>query len=118
MRTHSRSGLTVVEVLVALILVCVGLLGMAGSSALALRTTLDAARRREATQRSAIRIASLAASGCAAARGGALSDPQHALTEKWSVGPSKGGFATVTDTIVWMSARGQKTVAISTAIPC
>jgi len=45
-RLHARSALTVVEVLVALMLVSVGLMGIAGTSALSFRTVVAAERER------------------------------------------------------------------------
>jgi Tfp pilus assembly protein PilV len=46
-----RAGLSVIEVLVALTLVTIGLLGFAATSALALRSTTAAAHQREALAR-------------------------------------------------------------------
>lgn len=113
-----RSGISIVEVLVALMLVCIGLLGIAGSTALALRTTLDSANRREAVQRVATRFALLSSAGCDSARGGRLNDPTHQLTEQWTVSAAGPHFALVTDSVRWMSARGPRHFALQTAIPC
>jgi len=110
--------MSVVEVLIALMLVAIGLLGIAGSSALALRTTLDAARRREATQRAASRFALLSAAGCAVARSGTASDTQRRVTERWTVAAAGPHFATVTDSVSWMSARGPQSFSLRSAIAC
>jgi Tfp pilus assembly protein PilV len=117
-RARHRAGLTVVEVLVALILVAVGMLGIAGSTALALRTTLDSARRREASHRVASRFAQLAAAGCSAATAGSAVDASRSLTEQWSISPSANGFAMITDSVRWMSARGPTSFVLTTAITC
>ena len=109
--------MSVVEVLVALMLVTIGLLGIAGSTALTLRTTLDSMRRREATERAATRFALIAAGGCAAARSGFASD-QRQLSERWTVAAAGNHFALVSDSILWMSARGPRSLAIRTAIQC
>jgi hypothetical protein len=95
MRFHvrARSALSVVEVLVALMLVSVGLLGMAGTSALSLRTARTAARERRATQRATTRLALLAAAGCGRATSGALDEAD--LREHWSVAPPRGGVSLV-----------------------
>ena len=119
MRTSTRrKGLTVVEVLVALMLVAVGLLGMAGSTALALRTTLDAARHRAVVHRAAIRISTLTATGCAGLRDGSAADAAHQLTERWTVTPLGASFTAVTDSIAFMTARGPQSYTISAAVPC
>ncbi|MEP6990241.1 MAG: hypothetical protein ABJA80_04860, partial [bacterium] len=115
---RARSGLTVVEVLVALVIVTVGLLGMAGSTALALRTTMDAARRRDAAQRAASRIAFLAAQGCAVASSGISSASGAPFTEQWVVRSRAGGFMTVVDTVRWSSARGSRSYSLGSAIQC
>src|SRR5512140_3406891 len=96
-RRHRRDALTVVEVLVALILVSIGLLAIAGSTTLALRTTLDSAHRREAAQRIASRFAQLEAAGCSAATGGMVTDASRSLTEQWLITSRVNGLATITD---------------------
>ena len=113
-----RSGLSVVEVLVALMIVSIGLLGIAGSTALALRTTLDAAHGREAAQRAASRVALLAAGGCDRATGGAVSDVDRQVSERWTIVARANGFATVTDSVSWMSARGARSFSLTSAITC
>ena len=113
-----RSGLTVVEVLVALILVAVAMLAMAGSTSLALRTTLDAQRRRDAAHLIESRLSRLAAAGCPAAMSGEDADPSRHLRERWTIAGQAGPFATVTDSISWLSARGPVGLAVTSAIPC
>jgi Tfp pilus assembly protein PilV len=116
-RNLRRPGLTVVEVIVALMLVSIGLLAIAGSTALALRTTLDSARRRDAAQRTTSRHAQLAATGCSAAAGTAT-DAAHSLTEQWTVSSRVNGMATITDSVRWMSARGPISFVLTSAITC
>ena len=99
-------------------LVAIGLLGIAGSSALALRTTLDAAHRREAAQRVASRFALLAATGCSAAASGTAADSARHLTEQWVVSTRANGFVMVADSVRWMSARGPLSFVLSSAITC
>jgi len=116
--TRCRSGLSVIEVLVALILVSVGLMGIAGSTALALRTTLESTRRRHAAQRVESRFAQLSAAGCAHAVGGNDSDTPQQLSEQWAVAARVNGFATISDTVTWMTASGTKSFSMSSAIAC
>ena len=110
--------MSVVEVLVALMLVSVGLLGIAGSTALALRTTLDATRRREAAQRAASRVALLAAAGCDRATDGSVAADAWQVSERWTIVARANGFATVSDSVSWMSARGARWVALTSAFTC
>lgn len=110
--------MSVVEVLVALMLLSVGLLAIAGSTTLALRSTLDASRTREATQRISSRLARLAAAGCASARSGFDVAAGGTLHEQWSVAAPAAGFSLVTDSVSWMSARGPRSFVVTSAIPC
>src|SRR6476661_7694027 len=89
-----RRAFTVVEVLVALVIVTVGLLGVAGASASALRASNAALREREAVTRASSRLALLAAAGCTIATDGTLS-PSTGLVDRWSVGPSANGVRLV-----------------------
>ena len=110
--------MTVVEVLVALILVTIGLLGIAGSTALALRTAHDATQRRVSMQRIVSRHSQLAASGCAGARSGTATDSARSLSEAWIVAIQPVGFALVTDSVRWMGARGPHSFVLTSAFPC
>jgi Tfp pilus assembly protein PilV len=114
---RARSALTVVEVLVALMLVSVGLLGMAGTSALLLRTATTAARERSATRRAMSRLAALAAGGCARASSGALEEP--GVRERWRVAPPRAGIALVEASIDWQGRSSQRrTVLLQSALLC
>jgi len=99
-------------------IVSIGLLGIAGSTALALRTTLDAAHRREAAQRAVSRIALLAAAGCDGATDGSAVDAARHISERWTIVSRANGFATVNDSVSWMSARGTRSFSLTSAITC
>jgi Tfp pilus assembly protein PilV len=115
---HARSGLSVVEVLVALMLVSVGLLGLAGSSALALRMATSAARERRAAQRAAARIARLSAEGCARATAGSRDDESGALREQWSVDRQRGEVVRLSASVGWATPRGVRTITVESALLC
>ena len=113
-----RCGLSVVEVLVALLLVTIGLMGIAGNTAVALRTTMEAARRHDATQRALIRLAQLSAAGCTQVMSGALTDTAQQVSEEWDVLAGPNGFTTFTERVDWLSARGPATMSLRGAIAC
>ena len=117
-RERSRSGLTVVEVIIALMLVSIGLLAIAGSTSLALRTTLDAAGRNAAAQRAVSRVAQLAAAGCDRAAGGADADAARQVTERWTIVAQANGFAIISDSVMWTSARGARSFSLMSAFTC
>ena len=89
--------------LVALILLSVGLLGIAGNGAIAMRTSSAATRERRAVQRAADRIALLRSDGCSIARSGARVDSAAALSERWTVGAPSGGGPSAARTILLRS---------------
>jgi Tfp pilus assembly protein PilV len=114
---HARSALTVVEVLVALMLVSVGLMGIAGTSALSFRTLVAAERERRAMQRVTIRVARLAAGGCEHAAGGEVQDAD--LHERWTVSSRGGGVALVDARVDWQGrGAARRTFALRSALLC
>jgi len=120
--THARQGraggFTIAEVLVALVLFAVALLGLAGSSALAVRVTGTALRERRAVQRAADRIAWLRAQGCATARSGTATDALLALDERWTASPAPGGVTLIDEQVRWRTPRGMRTLLLRSAILC
>lgn len=117
--THrTRSGFSIVEVLVALVLVTVGLLGIAGNGALAVRVTGAAARERRAAQRASDRIAQLSAQGCAPARSGIASDAATGGSEQWSVGAESNGVALVEARVRWPAPSGAQSILLRSAMLC
>jgi Tfp pilus assembly protein PilV len=114
----SRLAFTVVEMLVALVLLSVGLLGIAGNGAIAMRTSSAAARERRAVQRAADRIALLRSGGCATARSGTRVDSVAALSERWSVGAPSGGAALVDAEVRWNGPSGARVILLRSGILC
>src|SRR3982750_1373783 len=105
---RARSGLTVVEVLVALVIVSVGLLGMAGTTTLSLRAATSAAQERRALHRMDLRLALLGAGGCQRATGGSAGDAEDGFIEWWTVGAVDAGVALVELHADWRDgARGR-----------
>jgi Tfp pilus assembly protein PilV len=116
--SERRDGASIVEVLVAIVLLAVGLLGVAGNAAIALRASGGAARERRATQRAADRVAALREEGCAAARSGSLGDSRAALVERWSVGSVTASAVLVDVEVRWRAPAGQRTILLRSGILC
>ena len=112
------AGFTIAEVLVALVLFSVALLGVAGSSAIAVRVTGAALRERRAVQRAADRIASLRAQGCSTARSGSATDAALALDERWTTTASANGVTLIDERVRWRTAQGTRTLLLRSAILC
>jgi prepilin-type N-terminal cleavage/methylation domain-containing protein len=115
---RARSGLTIVEVLAALVIVSVGLLGMAGTAALSLRTVAAATRERQALRRLDLRQAALTAGGCARAAGGAESDGRDSVHEQWTVTAPLRGAALVDVRVVWREGARIRSIAHRSALLC
>jgi Tfp pilus assembly protein PilV len=113
-----RAGLSLVEVLFALVLVSVGLLGMAGSSALALRSAASAAREHRAARIAGARLARLTAAGCVAAQSGAERDDATGVTEQWTVDPRQGASATVQVHAEWMDGGRARSLTLQGGLLC
>jgi Tfp pilus assembly protein PilV len=113
-----RDGASIVEVLVAIVLLAVGLLGVAGNAAIALRASGSTARERRATQRAADRVATLREQGCTSARSGALVDAVAALSERWTVGAPSASALLVDVEVRWRAPAGQRTIVLRSAILC
>jgi prepilin-type N-terminal cleavage/methylation domain-containing protein len=113
-----RGGLTLVEVMVALVIVAVGLLGLAGSSALLLRSALSQAAAHRASQLSALRTTALAAIGCAAMRDGSRIDGPTGIRERWQVGAPTNGVVTVDDSLEWSSDGRIHHLLVRGAVVC
>jgi prepilin-type N-terminal cleavage/methylation domain-containing protein len=111
-------GVSIVEVLVALVLLAVGLLGVAGNGAIAMRASGGAARERRAAQRAGDRLAALREQGCASARSGTLVDPAAALVERWTVGAVAAGAALVDAEVRWRAPAGQRVLLLRGGILC
>lgn len=113
----ARPGLSVVEVLVAMVIVSAGLLGIAGTSSLSLRMATTAARERRALQRLGDRLAQLAAGPCDRA-GGVRDDPLDGIREQWTVGAPARGIAAVQASVQWQDGGRRRTFLLESAIVC
>jgi prepilin-type N-terminal cleavage/methylation domain-containing protein len=109
---------TLVEVMAALVLVAIGFLGIAGSTTIAFRATVAQAKEQRAIRRASLRLARLAASGCAIAHGGSAADPAAGLNETWEVDAPAAGFALVREQVEWVTAGGTRHLALRSALWC
>jgi prepilin-type N-terminal cleavage/methylation domain-containing protein len=121
---RSRRGLTLVEVLIAVVVLAVGLLAVTGSSAMVTRmigrgkveteAALHAARRMEL-----LRAAAASTSPRCLANGFKSGGPvlSGGLTESWSVSPA-GPLRQVRVTMGYLTVHGVRSAVLETAIAC
>jgi prepilin-type N-terminal cleavage/methylation domain-containing protein len=109
-------GFTLVEVLLAVILISVGLLALVAGSGVLLRQTNDLRIRRAALQAGTNRLQLLGAGSCAGASGDA-SGP-FGIQERWSAELVGNGVRDVHDSVTF-SVRGEvRTFVLRTRLPC
>jgi prepilin-type N-terminal cleavage/methylation domain len=119
---HGSSGFTIIEILVAVLVLGVGLIALTGSSA-AVTRMLGASRRTSFAAQAAERrleqlrlTARSSASGCLALASGTQSYAQG-MTERWEV-VSGPGAVLVRVVTTWPVRRGASTDTVATAIAC
>ena len=118
MRTSSRRGLTVVEVLVALVIVAVGLLGMAGTASLSLRTATSSSHELLALRAVERRLAVISAAGCVGAASGQEPERGDAPWVSWQVAAAQRG-ARLTEAIVrWRDGTRPRSLRLRSALLC
>jgi Tfp pilus assembly protein PilV len=90
MRTHPRlrTAFTLVELLVACLVLAIGVLGLASTAVAVARLTGDSARSGEAAERGQAHMERLRSSQCALA-GGTLT--MRGISEWWASAPAPGG---------------------------
>lgn len=116
-RSAGRPAFTVIEVLVALVIVTIGLLGVAGASAISLRAAVTAQRERTAVQQARTRLALLAAAGCSGAASGTLDAPGR-FTERWLVGHPRADLLLTEARVDWPEAGRTRSFVLQGALVC
>ena len=121
---RSASGFTLVEVLVSIVIMAVGIIALAGSSAMVTRMigrgkvetrVAQAASYRLETLRLAAYSTSPRCTAPAFANGGPII--ANRLTETWVV-PAAGKVRAVQVTVAYRTVRGARTVSLQTRIEC
>lgn len=109
-----RGGFTIIEAVVALILIGVGLLTLEGGAVFTLRRIRDSQREALAAQLVQTRTARLFATGCAAASG---IDSTDVIVAVWSA-TAAGGMLRVDQTVRYPTAFGPHVESYHTARVC
>ena len=111
-----RRGFTLVEVLIAVLLIDVGLLALVASGSVLVRRTAESRLRTLALRAAADRIALLSAAPCAASTGSATDS--RGISERWSVSASTNGVRDLNDSVTFTVGAVERSVALHTAQPC
>lgn len=121
---RSRSGLTLVEVLVAVVVLAIGIVALAGGSALVTRMIGRGKVETRAAQAAARRVEALRlaafsttprCTAAAFASGGPVMD--GGVSESWVVPPA-GRVRWVRVTVTYLTVRGPRSASLETGIEC
>jgi type II secretory pathway pseudopilin PulG len=110
-------GFTIVEALVAILILNVGLLGLIGSAGVVTRMIGQGRMASQAAALAGERIEALRSERCPASGGG--SETRGAVTVLWEIGLLP--FPAARDLVVrvrWATPRGPRADSISTILPC
>jgi prepilin-type N-terminal cleavage/methylation domain-containing protein len=115
--SHRRAGFTIAECLVAVTLLAVGLLGLAGTLLAVERLADGGARRATAAALAWSRAERLRGTACAARTGGTA--VTAGLAETWTV-TAASGITRIHDSIALPPENGRPVppLSVTTAVPC
>ena len=117
-RRRRRAGFTIVEVLVAVMVLSIGVLGLAGAAAIVTRMMGSSEMQSDASTVASARFESLRGTRCPLAAGSASG---AGITERWSVSQlGNAGYRMyeVVDSVRYQNRSGQRTQAYRSVVQC
>lgn len=112
----ARAGFTLVELMVSMMILAVGVLGLAATAAGVTRNMGGGRRSTIAANVAASRIEKLRSMRCNTLAGGA--DTTRGIVSNWTVTQAPRGVQ-ITETVSWRTAQGRTRVRVyNTSIPC
>ena len=116
-RATVRAGFTLVELVVAILVLTVGLLGLASTAAVVTRQMGSAAQQTIAAQTAQSRFEKLRSNyNCAALSGGSATAAKN-VTETWTV-TNGSGVVTIKDSVVYRVRGKKKFQVYRSMLPC
>ena len=112
---RKEAGFTLVELMVTILMLTVGLLGMAGTTAVMTRQIGDGAQMALAATNAQARFELLRSQDCVGLAAGTAES--RGITEVWTV-TLLARSVQVTDTVKFTTPRGKRSYAYRTLIPC
>ena len=111
----NRRGFTLVELMIAVVLLSVGMLALAGSAAMVVRSMTTATMRTRAATLAASRLDELRSGGCGLIAAGSVKE--RGVTLAWTVTPMPKGVV-IDMTAVYLTGHGKRSVATRNVIAC
>ena len=115
MRTN-RAGFTLLEVLIALVLIAVGMLALVGSTAVLVRQSTEIRARSAAVRAAANRLQRLGVATCEPASGNQTG--AYGIHERWTIEVRPDGVRDVRDSVTYTTPGGERSVVLRTMLPC
>ena len=114
---RARRGFTLVEVILAMVLLAVGLLALASGSVGVMRQMRSGNKAAVAAMVAQARMEKLRSKGCSAISSGSATT--SGMSEKWTVTVAIARVNAVAETVFYSSRAGKRdTVALKGAVPC
>lgn len=114
-RARFRRGFSIVELVVAMMLVAIGLLSLVGANTVLVRRRNEARQRLTAVAAATNRVAQLSSGSCLSVSGAA--NGSHGMAEWWSVRPEPNATREIVDS-VHFGARPAHDFVVRTRVPC
>jgi Tfp pilus assembly protein PilV len=111
-----RLGFTLIEVLIAVVLIDVGLLALVACGAVLVAQTNELKARAAAMQAATNRIQLLGIGPCAAGTGSEVGE--RGVREQWSVAPAGNGIRDIGDSVNFLAGGRPRSVVLRTRLPC
>ena len=114
-RGRNRRGFTLVELVVAIIVISIGVIGLASTAGAVTRQTGGGRRMVIAANVARARFELMAAQNCATVTSGSAST--RGIAERWTA--TQGTLSVlVQNTVTYTTTRGNRSQTFSTRIPC
>ena len=116
-RSHApRAGFTLVELIVAMLMLTIGLLGLAGVGAVVLKQMKGGTNQTIAAAIAQSRFEQFEGDPCASIVGGTATT--RGMTETWTVASVGLRAKTIRDTVTFSASNGTRKVGIHTVVAC
>lgn len=116
MRRHHRTGFTLVELIVAMLMLTIGLLGLAGVGAVVLKQMKGGTYQTIAASIAQSRFEQFEGDPCASIASGSAT--VRGMTEAWTASSLGLRAKAVRDTVTFVGTSGTKKVGIHTVVAC
>lgn len=118
--SRPRRGMTLVELIIAMSLLTIGLLGIVGVSAGIGRSLGESRSDNLAAVRAQSRFEAVAGMQCnsLAIVGQGGTESSRNITEVWKISDGGNNTLLVTDTVTWITRKGTRKQAFKTLLPC